>query len=260
MVYMMKKCQIGMLPYLNARPLGHGLQDYPDVQIRTFPPSGQAEMLDQGLLDVALVPVVDYLSRVDRWEMAIPYGICSDGAVWTVKIFSPIPIGKIRQLVVDSDSHTSINLARVIINQISGKVPELVTRNFAGDIPVCVTEPTLLIGDKAWQVKGAPYIYDLGQLWQELYGLPFVFALWVCRIGGISETVEDLLTEVAERNLERTQELGEMYGPRHGFSPKEAAEYFGRIIHYRVGPEELSGLVQFKDCLSVLSRVSLCRG
>jgi chorismate dehydratase len=257
---MMRKYQIGIVSFLNSRSLGHGLQEHEIVQVRSAPPSQLADQLDKGLLDVALVPVVDYLARVDRWELSVPYGICSQGEVWTVKIFSPVPIDKVRRLVVDSDSHTSINLAKVVISRITGRIPELVTRNFSGSAPVCVLEPTLLIGDKAWQCKSADYVYDLGQLWQELFDLPFVYALWVSRDNGVSEEIEDLLTEVAERNLEQPEELGQIYGPRHGFTPQEAAEYFKRIIRYRVGPEELSGLVQFRDCLTSLKRVALCRG
>jgi len=257
---MMKKYQIGLISFLNSRPLGHGLQEHQNVQVRTGPPSMLANALDEGLLDVALVPATDFLTHIDQWELAVPYGICSQGEVWTVKIFSTVPIHKITQLVVDSDSHTSINLAKILIRRIGGRTPELITRNFRGMTPIRISEPTLLIGDKAWQVKSADYVYDLGQLWHELFDLPFVYALWVSRNGAIPDEIEDLLTQVAEQNLKCPNELGQIYGPQHGFTPREAAEYFRRVIHYRIGPEELSGLVQFRECLSSLSRVALCRG
>ena len=41
----------------------------------------------------------------------------------------------------------------------------------------------LLIGDAAFTEDGAPFIWDLGEGWRDLTGLPFVFACWVARAG-----------------------------------------------------------------------------
>jgi chorismate dehydratase len=245
---MEKRFQIGLVSYLNACPLGHGLSDSPLVQVHLFPPSGLAERMDAGSLDVALVPVVDYLARLDRWEISIPYGICSKGSVGTVKIFSPRPIEKIVRLVVDADSHTSINMARVLIHRSRGKDPELIGKKFSSP-PAVFEEPTLLIGDKAWQVRHAEFVYDLGQLWREQFNLPFVYAVWAGRKGSLPEEIKKLLIETAEANFKRLDEIARLYGPDHGFSVEEAKRYFTENIFYPIGPKELAGLEKFKENL-----------
>lgn len=256
---MRKMSRIGLISYLNSCPLGHGLAEETSVRIHRAPPSVLAEMLAAGDLDVSLVPVVDYLAHEDQWEVAAPYGICSRGAVWTVKIFSPVPMERIDRLVADTDSHTARNLARVLVHRVRGVVPEIVDRGFGQGLPPRIEEPTLLIGDKAWQMKQADYVYDLGDIWTCRFGKPFVYAVWAGPRNRVSEAVRSLLSRTAESNLGRPDELGRLYGPEHGFTPSEAAEYFRRAIHYRIGPEEWAGLEQFKEYLAALAGEPACR-
>ena len=46
-------------------------------------------------------------------------------------------------------------------------------------------DAVLVIGDRAMRVPGDPFhdVVDLGEAWNTLTGLPFVFALWVAREG-----------------------------------------------------------------------------
>jgi chorismate dehydratase len=257
---MRKMCRIGLISYLNSCPLGHGLADQGSVRVLRAPPSALADMLAAGALDVSLVPVVDYLAREDRWEVAAPYGICSRGAVWTVKIFSPVPMDRIDRLVVDTDSRTARNLARVLVHRARGAVPKLVRRDFAGGPPAKIEAPTLLIGDKAWRMKEGAYIYDLGEIWTREFGRPFVYAVWAAPKGRCPDEVKTLLGATARANLKRPEELGRRYGPEHGFTADQATEYFRRIIHYPIGPEEWAGLAKFKECLAALAGEPACQG
>jgi len=254
---MKKIYQIGLIPFLNSCPLGHGLEDDPSLQVHRIRPSGMAARLEEGALDVALVSSVDYLARRDRWEIVAPYGIGSHGAVWTVKIFSPVPMDRIDRLIVDADSHTAINLARVLVARAKGRAPELISREFSG--PVEFREPTLLIGDKAWHAGSAEFVYDLGQAWHEQFGLPFVFAVWAAPKFELPERIRDRLATTVEDNMERLDQLAALYGPMHGFSESEAREYLGRVIWYPIDRDELAGLEQFGQCLSELTgEVSCC--
>lgn len=251
------KFKIGMLPYLNICPLGHSLADDSRVEITILRPSEQAQRLEAGLLDVAVVPVVDFLAHRDHWHQAVPLGICCRGAVWTVKLFSPVPLGQIERVTVDLDSHTSVNLLRVLFHESQHRLPVLTGRDFSPIDPGVITEPTLLIGDKAWQGR-APYVYDLGQWWYDLFNLPFVFAMWVSA-HPVEEALKSLLVETAERNFRRTDELARTYGPQHGFSVADARTYFDSIIRYRIGSEELAGMERFSECLDKLSGACPCR-
>lgn len=241
--------RIGVVPYLNACVLTDGLDERVGLTIERCRPSALADMLDRGLLDAALVPAVDFLARSDTWQVLAWYGIAVSGPAWTVKIFSDVPLNSIDRLYVDADSHSSVALADVIFAEWYKRDVSLVRAEFDADRAKS-GEGWLLIGDKALVGLPRRYTYDLGELWYEHTSLPFVFAMWVSARSAADERVSELLTEAAERNLARIDELADRYGPMHGFEVSTAREYLGDIIRYRIGPREREGLELFGKLLA----------
>ncbi len=92
-----------------------------------------------------------------------------------------------------------------------------------------------------------PYRYDLATEWWNWTGLPFVFALWAVRRSLPDETKEEL-ADLLERSFkvgmsqidaiaaEFAGELGE----------REILASYLRNFHYRLGPEEMKGLEEFR--------------
>jgi len=100
------------------------------------------------------------------------YCIGSDGAVDLVFIFAEKPITEIQSLRLDVQSRTSNGLARILLKHHWKQDVEIVTE---GDADAYV-----LIGDRTFGKKDSmPYVYDLGQYWKEMTGLPFAYAVWV---------------------------------------------------------------------------------
>ena len=84
----------------------------------------------------------------------------------------------------DTDSHTSVILAQLILRErfnVSPPLLPLSAARTAADLP----EAMLLIGDKvvnaAPDAAAYPHQLDLGEQWKLLTGLPFVFAMWMIR-------------------------------------------------------------------------------
>jgi predicted solute-binding protein len=131
--------RIGCVSYLNAKPLIFGLEQQPDIQLDLEVP---AKLLD-GLLaqrfEVALLPVIDY-QRMENLALLPAGGIGSEDETLTVRIFSSRPIEQIRTLSCDIESHTSVALARIILQESFGIHPEFV--------PSPNADAQLLIGDK----------------------------------------------------------------------------------------------------------------
>ena len=113
----MEKLRIAAVSYLNARPLIAGLEDNPAVQLVREAPSTLMQMLEDNQADIALVPVIDVLRADLKLHISPYYCIACQGQAMTVKIFSPVPIEQITNLAVDSQSHTSVALARILINK-----------------------------------------------------------------------------------------------------------------------------------------------
>jgi chorismate dehydratase len=88
------------------------------------------------------------------------------------------PIGKIRRLYADIESHTSVGLCRILLKHVYGIEPVFVGETTGVDAQ-------LLIGDKVVVAapEGHEYQLDLAEAWKRWTGLPFVFAAWMAREG-----------------------------------------------------------------------------
>src|SRR5690349_3383474 len=117
--------RLGSVSYLNAKPLIYGLENSEDLQIALDVPSKLLEDLQGDLFDLALLPVIDY-QRMENLCAVPSGGIGSDGQTLTVRIFSKRPIEQIHTLACDTDSHTSVALARIILAETFRIRPELV--------------------------------------------------------------------------------------------------------------------------------------
>jgi chorismate dehydratase len=114
--------------FLNAKPLIYGLEEASGVELKLDVPSRLLDGLLQARFDVALLPVIDY-QRLPGLKLLTSGGIGCDGPALTVKIFSPVPIEKIATLGCDTESHTSVALARIVLTDndpgqlIGGRLP-----------------------------------------------------------------------------------------------------------------------------------------
>lgn len=246
---------VATVPYMNARPLTHGLDDRAGWRMTSLRPSELAAWLDDRCGDVAMVPAVDTFDRQSVWRQAAPYGIAADGPVWTVGIFLNAAIvggvdramDSVRRLRIDGASHSSVALAKVIFAEWFGRSIVCVDE---GDVSEVDAE--LMIGDRAWRtrVTGRPMI-DLAEVWRARTGLPMVFALWMARRDAgdatWAEHVRQTLSDVAEKNLADVDAISVRYASEHGFDEASARDYFGRIIRYRLGRRECEGLALFEQ-------------
>src|SRR6476646_8344679 len=118
--------RVGSVSFLNAKPLIYGLESADDVDLSLAVPSQLLEGLRSAALDVALLPVIDYQQMPGLCIVPSGGGIGCDGETLTVRIFSKCPVTEIRTLACDTDSHTSVALARVIFAERYGTRPAFV--------------------------------------------------------------------------------------------------------------------------------------
>src|SRR5690242_6171668 len=180
--------RVGSVSFLNAKPLIYGLEHAAGIDLGLDVPSRLLDGLRDGRFDVALLPVIDY-QRMRGLRLLTAGGICCDGPTLTVRIFSPVPIERIESLACDTDSHTSVALARILLADRYGVRPEFMdlhaTRDESAPSPARTNAARLLIGDKVVceEPRDLPHQLDLGEAWRQWTGLPFVFAAWMARPG-----------------------------------------------------------------------------
>ncbi len=247
---------VGAVSFLNTRPLIHGLSGRERVNLRLDVPSALGDALAAGELDVALVPAIDYQRAAGRWKVAADGCIASDGETLTVRIFSRVPVERIESLAVDTDSHTSVALARLVLGQRYGLTPrldpvamrELMARPFEDQ-----GDSVLLIGDKVIAAgpnrDDSPWAHqlDLGAAWREWTGLPFVFALWAAPAESDLGDLPDLLRQARLDGQANVEQIVADAAPALGWPIDLARDYLTRHLQFELTPRYRAGLEKFYD-------------
>lgn len=239
--------RVGCVSFLNTKPLIAGLEGDPRFDLRFAVPSELAGMLLDGRVDLALCPVFDFFAHPGLLETVPAGGIACDGETLTVKLFSRVPLAGVRSVAVDPDSHTSVNLLRVLLLKKFGLAPEMKSIAEAGG-----TDAILLIGDKviarAPDSAEFPWSLDLGAAWKDSTGLPFVFAVWMKRRGTELGELPAVLSARRGLNASRIQAIADLYAPGLGWPPHTrdlARQYLAHILRFDLGPREERAMAQF---------------
>ena len=194
--------RLGAVDYLNARPLVHGLEKRTDLfELRFDPPSKCATLLHEGGIDVGMIPTIEFQRGAGPYCIVGGMGIVSDGPVASVALFSTRPVPSIRSIAVDTSSRTSAGLLHVLCRDAFGIAPEFVPMPPAIESMIERCDAALVIGDPALYLDhDAANLekIDLGERWTTMTGLPFVWAFWAGRPGGV--TAEGLAALAAARD------------------------------------------------------------
>lgn len=253
--------RLGVVSFLNSKPLIEGLADRPDVELCFDVPSRLQEALDRRRVDVALVPLIDVIRSSGRLRVVSDACIGCDGETMTVRVFSQVPPDRVRTLWVDGDSHTSIALATVMWHELYDRQLELKPFDpHRGKPDAC--ESVLLIGDKVVNRPrgGFAYEVDLGAAWKSHTGLPFVFAVWASKsgedpvarnefqgspaassLGARSSQLAILLSAARDRGVARAKEIATEYAPRLWWPTDLAVKYLTRCLSYRLDARFVEG-------------------
>jgi chorismate dehydratase len=260
--------RIGCVRYLNTLPLVQGLSAWRDAEVVSAVPSRLINLLLEGRIDLGLVSVVDF-ARSGEPLVMIPAGMIGcDGPTLTVRLYSAVPMERVRRLHADTDSHTSVALARIILARAHGRREVEVVGFDASERASAAggggrresdpwPETLLLIGDKV--VTDAPpegrypCALDLGQAWKDLTGLPFVYAAWMCRRAALEDEATAARVRAAAAVLDRARRRNRMRAdwvvatgaPARGWPEDLARRYVGEYLRYDVGDREREAVARF---------------
>ncbi len=251
----LRPLRLGVVSFLNARPLIEGLRARPDVALSFDVPAALPARLLSGEFDAALAPIFDVLQQPHALRIVSDACIACDGETMTVRVFSQTPPHRIRTLHVDGDSHTSVALARVIWREWFDC--ELQIRPIdALRAPLDSFEAVLLIGDKVVDQRRSSFAYeiDLGGAWRQHTGLPFVFAVWAARADGDSSrlaadalaTLSTRLAEARDRGVMAAAQIARSSDAVERGWPLELAErYLCRCLKYKLDERYRAGIELF---------------
>lgn len=236
--------RIGAVNYLNTKPLICDLELLaPQAELILEVPSRLADLLAEGRLDVALIPVIEYF-RAGCYSVVPNIAIASRGPVLSVTLFSRVPWTAIRRVALDAGSCTSAALTQLLLGKRYGVSAEVVSLPLDREAEDVDADAVLLIGDRAMRacLPGFQYAFDLGQEWFDWTGLPFVYAMWAVREGVDLCGVDKALRHAKERGLERAGPIAHAEAPRLGLDAGFCRRYLSNILHFDLGPREQAGL------------------
>ncbi len=177
------KVRVGIVNYLNTKPLIYGLQRPPIsnlIELTGGHPAKIASMLANDEIDIGLVPVA-VIPSLQSWYVNGNYCIGTEGEIASVCLFSEVPMQEIQKVYLDYQSRSSVALLKWLMKESWGIDPEILeAEDESYRAQIKGTTAGLVIGDRALeQRKISTFIYDLGSEWRSITGLPFVFAAWV---------------------------------------------------------------------------------
>lgn len=274
----MTALRIGAVSYLNTVPLVHELPRLaPEDELQLDLPSRLADRLAAGVLDVALIPVIE-VALGDNYTIVSDACIGCCGPVWSVKLLSRRPPQEIRTVALDEGSRTSVALTQLLLRRRFGLTPEYSPLPMTSDYRRVDTDAVLVIGDRAMHRSAAvpeavavavsagtaassggshgdltrdttaeefPYQIDLGQAWNDWTGLPFVFAVWAARPGVDCERLHQLLGTARDLGVGQAAELAKSHAARYDLSESDCLRYFTKFLNYRLGPREKDAMQLF---------------
>ena len=265
----MKSVRVGCVKYLNARPLIRG---WPG-NVEFDHPSALCHRLAKDHLDVALVSSFEFL-RNPIYRIVDDVSISSDGPVYSVVLAHRGKYSDIEEIEIDPASETAVNLLRCLLAEL-GLKPRLI-RNIdfqsvrpaglqlaesetAENISAGRTDKMsmfqpphlarLIIGDQAIRFRQehgrAFQFWDLGEQWNKLTGLPFVYALWLIR-PEVSEakSIAQRLRGLRDENLAN---LDAVIADEKEFNPQFCARYYRKHLRFGFREKEKKGLRGFAD-------------
>lgn len=262
----MQKLRVACVRYLNTLPLIEGLSALPEIELIPAAPSHIADLVRSGEADLGLVSLVDGPGRgSDQPLSVVPAGMIGcDGPTRTVRIFSKVPIERITQLHADTESHTSVVLASLLLAEKTGSAPELVDfdarERIASDDPAADNawpEAVLMIGDKVVTDSPPavryPHQLDLGEAWKDWTGLPFVYAAWMCRAGDLEDEAKRSAIEGAAKLLDRQRRhnatrldwIVAKNAASFSWPADLAREYLGGLLRFDLDGRALEGARAF---------------
>ncbi len=210
-----------------------------------------------------MIPSIEY-QRIQGARVVAGPGVVSRSRALSVILLSLVPLFRIRSVAHDSASRASVALTQVVLNEFYGNKPEFRPGDPDPASMLSHNDAALLIGDPALRYRfdnqlpnaenekelvryGAEPIqtFDLMERWNNLTGLPFVFAFWASRKGFNGAAITEQLTDSRTFGLENLDTIAERYQEKLGIDKTFLFEYLQKNMDYHMDSDGVAALGQF---------------
>jgi chorismate dehydratase len=266
---MTAKARLGRIAYLNVLPIYFAMEHIfgeNGFRLVQGTPAELNALMCRGEVDLGSISALEYGRGFADYLLLPDLSISSKGAVGSVLLFSRVPFFRLdgRTIRVSAASASGAALLKVLM----ARLFEVQPRYESG---LLVSSPredfaaVMAIGDEALALKAAgnmPFELDLGEAWQELTGLPFVFGVWAVRRDfavaqpEATQALHRLLLRSRDWGLGALAELSRFAAASFDMSPAQILAYFHQL-NFFLSPEHEEGLATFFHYLYNLGELAV---
>ncbi|HOG19507.1 MAG TPA: menaquinone biosynthesis protein [Salinivirgaceae bacterium] len=244
-----KRIDISVVSYANTWPMLYGIKNFPDARNKLNPvldfPAECARKIISGKTSIGLLPVGGLLSTQD-YRIVTKYCIGADSHVRTVMLFSNTELSKVKNIILDYQSATSVLLARILVKHFwklnvnfNLLTPDTNIEQIPNDSAI------LIIGDRCFGLKNRyQYSTDLATEWNKFTGYPFAFAVWVAN-KNVSEDTAQVLEKSIEWGLNNLDDAIKTYNKTNSPNFQSIKKYLTDCIKYELTDERRKAIEKY---------------
>ncbi len=245
----MKKIRLGAVHFLNAKPLISPLlqgEVTHNFDIRLTTPAQLADWLYEGIIDVGLIPAIEY-ARLPENLVVPGLALSAKGGVRSVLLYARKDISDIETVALDTASRTSAALVRILLEKAFHLKPRYIPYSPQSNGFLKLADAALVIGDNALRFTPDQehYLFDLSEEWLKFSGLPFVFAFFAMSPQLDPQQVLTPLKAAKQKGLTQLTQIARHEATKLGISYLTCLDYLKRRMTYDFSEEQLQGLTEF---------------
>jgi chorismate dehydratase len=237
--------RIAAIRYINTLPLIYGMESQPDLNLTFDTPSACYQKLIEDVVDVALIPILG--TQMNSAIRAVKgLGIAAKNRTESVYLFTTMPLDRIKTVLCDPSSLTSVLLSKIVLQEKYGNSPDFLTGSTNNIHEILrLFDAALIIGDEAILADKTDYDhYDLATEWYSITGFPFVFAVWASK-KTLSEEERQVFHAAFQRASENWEVIYDQAARMLAVDLPFLKRYYNENLRYHLVRSDYEGLLRF---------------
>ena len=243
----MNKLRVGAPDFVSVRPLVYGLvrNAHPAIELSYAAPGQLAELLEQGALDAALIPSIEFLRGTGRALLEGP-ALVAKTIQGSLLLTTTKPVEEVRRIAVDEHSRSPVAALRIVLSECFGVLPDLCVAKNPGNWQEQY-DGMLLTGDRslehlAHNARSTGHIYNIAELWGNLTMVPLVIAVWAYNDKKHAAPLSRALIDSRNSGMQNLSELADGIAQTSPYESKFLYEHFINCWDYHFADMEWEGL------------------
>ncbi|MBM9538415.1 menaquinone biosynthetic enzyme MqnA/MqnD family protein [Desulfobulbus alkaliphilus] len=251
--------RIGMVNYINTAPIYEVWKEQTlpaDWQVIEGQPSLLNRLLAADQIDMGFVSSYAYAAAPERYRILSDLSISATGPVGSVFLFSILQPEAMDNcsVLLTRQSDTSVYLVKIILEEFFRVRPRYTVGDVYGSEEMTTgISAVLAIGDDALRLRTHgryPVQLDLGEIWHQATGLPFVFSVcavqetFLAREPDTARAIRQMLIECRRQGTLRMAEICDRVARRIPMDCEACSQYL-RGIEHDLSPVKILALERF---------------